>query len=1593
MHFGEFNPLEVLATAAIQREGNVTEGNIESNATSNDSEPNENGDDCTEDTVSTDIAGNGSASKSNCGEEKAETPQQEISNAVAINDLKVINSTTSTNSKSEFGAPSYVIKMVTSNGNKVTTAKSVMTLKDATKIYIPNKDGSSKTLTVLKINKALGSKSSVATTVVGEKPKGDEDEGYCSRSSLDSPGQCSRSDSESCEVDTSDIKSPTPTTFSASSNKKGLASKTESKISELKPFHSENKVHLQPSPKEPSKSSANINPDKNQSMLHKKENSRQNDHFCKPLDPCQNSKGAVLRSLLGEKVAVQISPQGHDSQMLLSPKIGQKMSPRIAAAIPVSDSKSCETSSLSRSCFPDLQNSSISSEGQSKNESTKFIAGCENSQVTVQGKKEVNNTKELVEQSQSDCEEKKHLEETDFSVKLKDEENCINTPNSGESKNENSKVLLQKCPNEASKSASSEVLSEESGNDGTQGESNNTQLTPSESFQNAFKSFLTSGKPEVAEVKNCVVVSKNDGSSFVLSTSAQGTNISVGGPASQLVTSIASHVLASSQQVAQSRSHLNETANENPAKVDGKIGSLMKESLKPKVNTQMAVNVSKEKCSTVTKTIPVLISIANGKKIANVPVTSLASSSTAVPIQKPVTYLVMPPQNSKGTSLLLPSQSQKSHGSTHSRYQYIIQDDVPPVVSGELSQVSGVNVVNMTKSTLASKTNDTWTLLASVDPQGVITNTSQAFSKSKTVPVLIKKPLSGASVIPENSLLKVTSKQPQSLIPKLRAPSLTRNSSSINQANILVNPNDVLCSQEGKPVHTKDTILNLSQVGFVTNSKVQHNNVKLVQSDIDASQNCQSELVNEVTAIHKLDCKGEGFGAPDTSGRVTPFRSLETSPIDTINVKITGNKVVDLNTSEESPFSTKKQTRNIGKFGALSSSWNGFQKSESSPSFGTSLTTSRVSSPVLLYDSATTSPSSSVEPWSPNPMSPLQIKSDSELDVELATRPRIKGCPMGSTRSGHNYFKRKLRASTSSTPDLTVSKDNSHVTPRLHPLIDHDYCMFSEFSADIQSSIIATTESKKKIERYNQKAKAARTKQSLFKLDKNCLKSKKRKYTHHLSVDELRKTKPEKQHLIKKLEVPSAVLSDLHPLSMSRISKSEKSSSKKQTALDKKLLKSRISTRRDGRNYVKITGSFQDDFVYYATKNSRGRPRKYHDSTTPKSSSVLASSKKTPVGGINVFDWYRDLSKTDKNTKFGIQDTSPVTKEVVNDPNVNGIDDRLNIPTSQKGGHTPVHESEVADLVMQMMPNADFSTASGFEISANASVGQSETVTTSLEKENEKSNLTGDTIQPVADCPPATEQPVDLNDMAEQVRSMLNSLGEAELNLLSEKIGNGELSNTQTNEELSKSESQTEHPPESSSETRTSTTDTSDYSGLNVFLGPYGQDGNSAISQTANASFDLDDINDSDLLPSDIGNINTLLGDLGTNRPSEAKSTIEVKDNSPILDTPSKQNVPLNMLFGDCHETPDKHTEKIGTVKSNQSSCTKAYKSEHIATSSANIVDAPQEVVVQHPPELTVVSMFWNDLPGLMINGKQCVRLVDIHKQMLPAKDTGEFLK
>ncbi|XP_062622314.1 uncharacterized protein LOC134283826 [Saccostrea cucullata] len=55
--------------------------------------------------------------------------------------------------------------------------------------------------------------------------------------------------------------------------------------------------------------------------------------------------------------------------------------------------------------------------------------------------------------------------------------------------------------------------------------------------------------------------------------------------------------------------------------------------------------------------------------------------------------------------------------------------------------------------------------------------------------------------------------------------------------------------------------------------------------------------------------------------------------------------------------------------------------------------------------------------------------------------------------------------------------------------------------------------------------------------------------------------------------------------------------------------------------------------------------------------------------------------------------------------------------------------------------------------------------------------------------------------------------------------------------------------------------------------------------------------------------------------------------------------------------------------------------------------EMPTEEADSSAPWIVTVSMFWNDLPAIMIDNAPFVRLVDIHKQILPAKDTGILKK
>ena len=150
--------------------------------------------------------------------------------------------------------------------------------------------------------------------------------------------------------------------------------------------------------------------------------------------------------------------------------------------------------------------------------------------------------------------------------------------------------------------------------------------------------------------------------------------------------------------------------------------------------------------------------------------------------------------------------------------------------------------------------------------------------------------------------------------------------------------------------------------------------------------------------------------------------------------------------------------------------------------------------------------------------------------------------------------------------------------------------------------------------------------------------------------------------------------------------------------------------------------------------------------------------------------------------------------------------------------------------------------------------------------------------------------------------------------------------------------------------------------------------------------------------------MNALIGDLASSSGPSVTTGVGSKFSSPPLgiDSPMKATLPpLDYDFSAIQKTePTVTTTSVAnvvpTLADNSSSGSSSSSTAILPSRSSAgelFSDAHRTFAspspVQRPPEMIVVSMFWNDLPGLMIEGKRCVRLVDIHKQMLPAKDTG----
>jgi len=156
---------------------------------------------------------------------------------------------------------------------------------------------------------------------------------------------------------------------------------------------------------------------------------------------------------------------------------------------------------------------------------------------------------------------------------------------------------------------------------------------------------------------------------------------------------------------------------------------------------------------------------------------------------------------------------------------------------------------------------------------------------------------------------------------------------------------------------------------------------------------------------------------------------------------------------------------------------------------------------------------------------------------------------------------------------------------------------------------------------------------------------------------------------------------------------------------------------------------------------------------------------------------------------------------------------------------------------------------------------------------------------------------------------------------------------------------------------------------LSQYLNDCGRDSLLPMSQTSTSSglLDVDEISDGDLLSADIGNMHVILSDLRTPTRDLRTSSLPVTSKSNLLALFETSDYGIG--GGEFHSDGD-----------HQSADVQAQTSMPETSSVA-------------PPELCMVNMFWNDLPGLMMEGREYVRLVDIHRQVLPAKDTGILKK
>ena len=162
-----------------------------------------------------------------------------------------------------------------------------------------------------------------------------------------------------------------------------------------------------------------------------------------------------------------------------------------------------------------------------------------------------------------------------------------------------------------------------------------------------------------------------------------------------------------------------------------------------------------------------------------------------------------------------------------------------------------------------------------------------------------------------------------------------------------------------------------------------------------------------------------------------------------------------------------------------------------------------------------------------------------------------------------------------------------HGRQETHPIVDHDYCSFSAYNAEIQSSIIImTTDSNGKSDKLGMRKSGA----------------------------------------------------SIGDYGVKRGMVGRPRNIRNQTVIHKPHLqtnKNFTKSPNNDKSYVKIPGSFQDDFVYFATTRGRIPRKRTSENNIPQPLTTATTTiNSTPNNCLNTFAWYKTMATTDKSSRL-----------------------------------------------------------------------------------------------------------------------------------------------------------------------------------------------------------------------------------------------------------------------------------------------------------------------------------------------------------------------